>query len=89
MLFCQNLLIFVFYYLELFMIKIKDLIVLKDILNIVAIAQKSGMNSNTLRGKIIRGTELTVTESENISSVLKKYNLTYRALIEDNTEDII
>lgn len=71
------------------MIKIKDLIALKDIVNIVAIAQKSGMNPSTLRGKIIRGTELTIVESENIDSVLKKYNLTYSLLIENNFEDVV
>ena len=66
------------------MLKIVDLLKMQDVLNMSAIAKKSGININTLRGKIIRGTELTVTESERIEKTLRRHDL---KKCEDDTND--
>lgn len=57
------------------MIKTKDLARLQEITNIASIARKSGLNQNTIRGKVQRGTELSVTESELIEGTFKRYGL--------------
>ena len=59
------------------MMKIVDLVKMQAVLNISAIAKKSGINTNTLRGKIIRETELTVTESEKIQETLLNHYLQF------------
>ena len=55
------------------MVDIKDLIRLQKVLNISGVAQQVSINQNTLRGKIKRGTELTVKESEVITQLFHDY----------------
>jgi len=54
------------------MIDIETLKKLQKYLNISAICKDSGLNHNTLRAKIHRGTELSVKESRIIEDTLKK-----------------
>lgn len=55
------------------MITIEILKKLSEIINIEALTKKSGLNPNTIRQKLNRGTELNVKESIAISKVLKEY----------------
>lgn len=59
------------------MITLEDLKILKQILSIKAIEEKAGLNINILHSKLNQNSELSVTQSMNITKVLKNYGLTY------------
>ncbi|MBX3045078.1 MAG: hypothetical protein KF896_15875 [Ignavibacteriae bacterium] len=55
------------------MITIEILKRISEIVNIEALTKKSGLNSNTIRQKINRGTELNIKESIGLTKTLKEY----------------
>ncbi|MFW5662336.1 MAG: hypothetical protein ACOCZW_01315 [Bacteroidota bacterium] len=57
------------------MLTIKDIIKLKELINLSAWCKLAGLNHNTIRAKTIRGTELNVKESAALSEVLRKYQI--------------
>ena len=57
---------------------IRQLTVLSNLLKITVLAKETGINPQTLWGKIRRGTELSVVESDAIERVLEeKYALKF------------
>lgn len=60
------------------MITIKDLQNAGKVLNIVALCTAAGLKPVTIRAKINRSTELSVTESEALEAELLKLGFTFK-----------
>ena len=62
------------------MLTIEDLQKMRPFLNLSRLAEQAGINHNTLLGKVSRGTELSVKESESIRMALAGVGLQFGKL---------
>jgi len=67
---------FLFFFLVLTIERLRQL---QDIIKVTTLAEKAGLNSNSIRAKLHSNRELTVSESAQMEAILKRYGLSMRS----------